>query len=81
MSGRWALPAGAAGMWSGVLLAGRGTGAVLGWVLLVSGVLALLVSLRWGSGARARSGRLVAAAGLEVAGPAPGSRRRLPRAR
>jgi competence protein ComEC len=64
-------------MWSGVLLAGRGTGAVLGWVLLVSGVLALLASLRWGSGARARSRRLVAAAGLEVAGPAPGPRERV----
>lgn len=74
---RWALPAGAAGMWAGVLVAGEAADAVAGWGLLLIGVAGLIAAVRWGSAARARSRRLVETAGLEVAARDPGPRDRL----
>lgn len=74
---RWALPAGAAGMWAGVLLAGRVTGDALGWGLLLSGIVGVIAVARWGSRTRARSRRLVGGAGLEVAVPLAGPRERM----
>ncbi len=77
MTARWALPAGAAGMWAGILAAGEAVGGGIGWALLVAGVAGLAAAARWGVAARARSRRLVEAAGLEVARPAPGPRDRI----
>jgi competence protein ComEC len=64
-------------MWAGILMAGEASGAVMGWGLLLGGVAGLAVAARWGQAARARSRRLMVAAGLEVAAPAPGPRDRI----
>lgn len=77
MTARWALPAGASGMWAGMLLAGESPGALVGWALLLGGVAGLAVAARWGAAARGRSRRLVEAAGLQAAGPTPGPRDRV----
>ncbi|MGH2656403.1 MAG: hypothetical protein ACRDIZ_06880, partial [Actinomycetota bacterium] len=77
MTPRWALPAGAAGMWAGILIAGEASGAVMGWGLVLGGVVGLTVAVRSGQAARARSRRLMEAAGLEVAAPTPGPRERI----
>jgi competence protein ComEC len=64
-------------MWAGILMAGEASGAVMGWGLVLGGVAGLAVAARWGQAARARSRRLMEAAGLEVAAPAPGPRDRI----
>jgi competence protein ComEC len=74
---RWSLPAGAAGMWAGMLLTGRETGNALGWGLLLSGIVGVIAVARWGSRIRARSRRLVGGAGLEVAVPLASPRERV----
>ncbi len=74
---RGALPAAAAGMWVGVLAAGDGGAAVLGGALLVCGLAGLVATARWGSAVRARSRRLVAAAGLGASDRPAGRRERV----